>query len=108
MVIAAGGIVPPYHCAMMAFVETNETNPVQSTIQLSNQFYFNFTIMISLQNKNAVIYGAGGSLGGAMAKAFAAAGARVFLSGIHLDKVQKVADDINAAGGDAEAAEVDA
>ncbi len=64
--------------------------------------------MFSLQNKNAVIYGAGGSLGGAIAKAFAAAGAKVFLSGIHLDKVQKVADEINASGGYAEAAEVDA
>ena len=64
--------------------------------------------MISLQNKNAVIYGAGGSLGGAMAKAFAASGAKVFLTGIHLDRVQKVADEINASGGYAEAAEVDA
>jgi 3-oxoacyl-[acyl-carrier protein] reductase len=64
--------------------------------------------MISLQNKNAVIYGAGGSLGGAMAKAFAKAGAKVFLSGIHLDKVQQVADEINAFGGYAETAEVDA
>ena len=64
--------------------------------------------MISLQNKNAVIYGAGGSLGGAMAKAFAASGAKVFLTGIHVDKVQKVADEITASGGSAEAAQVDA
>jgi 3-oxoacyl-[acyl-carrier protein] reductase len=64
--------------------------------------------MIPLQNKNAIIYGAGGSLGGAMAKAFAASGAKVFLTGIHLDRVQKVADEINASGGYAEAAEVDA
>jgi NAD(P)-dependent dehydrogenase (short-subunit alcohol dehydrogenase family) len=64
--------------------------------------------MISLQNKNAVIYGAGGSLGGAMAKAFAKAGAKVFVTGLHLDKVQKLADEINAAGGQADAAEVDA
>lgn len=64
--------------------------------------------MISLHNKNAVIYGAGGSLGGAVAKAFAAAGARVFLSGIRAGKVQMVADEINALGGCAEAAEVDA
>ena len=34
-----------------------------------------------LQNKNAIIYGAGGSLGGDVAKAFAAADARVFLTG---------------------------
>ena len=64
--------------------------------------------MISLQNKNAVIYGAGGSLAGAMARVFAKAGAKVFLSGIHVDKVQKVADEIIASGGYAEAAEVDA
>lgn len=64
--------------------------------------------MISLQNKNAVIYGAGGSLGGAMAKAFAKAGAKVFVTGIHLEKVQKLADEIHASGGYAEAAQVDA
>jgi len=61
-----------------------------------------------LQNKNAVIYGAGGSLGSAVAKALAKAGAKVFLSGRHLDKVQKVADEIIASGGQAEAGQVDA
>ncbi|MEO7211471.1 SDR family oxidoreductase [Mucilaginibacter sp.] len=61
-----------------------------------------------LQNKNAVIYGAGGSLGGAVAKAFAAAGARVFLTGRNLASVQKIADEIIALGGLAEAAQVDA
>lgn len=61
-----------------------------------------------LQNKNAVIYGAGGSLGGAVARAYAKAGARVFLTGRHIDPVQKVADDIVTAGGNAEAAVVDA
>ena len=47
-----------------------------------------------LQNKNAVIDGAGGSLGGAVAKAFAEAGARVFLTGRGLPSVQKTADEI--------------
>lgn len=60
-----------------------------------------------LQNKNAVIYGAGGSLGGATAKAFAAAGAKVFLTGRNKDSVQKVADEIIAAGGKAEVDIVD-
>lgn len=60
-----------------------------------------------LQNKNAVIYGAGGSLGGATAKAFAAAGAKVFLTGHRKESVQKVADEIIAAGGKAEVAIVD-
>jgi 3-oxoacyl-[acyl-carrier protein] reductase len=61
-----------------------------------------------LNNKNAVIYGAGGSLGGAVAKALAAAGARVFLSGRNLGSVQKIAGEILALGGRAEAAQVDA
>src|SRR5258708_6688755 len=61
-----------------------------------------------LQNKNAVIYGAGGSLGGAVAKGLAAAGARVFLTGRNISSVQKVADEILTAEGRVEAAEVDA
>lgn len=61
-----------------------------------------------LQNKNAVIYGAGGSLGGAVARAFAAAGARVFLTGIRAASVQRVADEILAAGGRPAVAVVDA
>ncbi len=34
-----------------------------------------------LENKNAVIYGGGGAIGGAVAKEFAKEGARVFLVG---------------------------
>jgi NAD(P)-dependent dehydrogenase (short-subunit alcohol dehydrogenase family) len=60
-----------------------------------------------LKNKNAVIYGAGGSLGGAVARAFAAAGARVFLTGRNTASIQKIADEIIAADGSAEAVEVD-
>src|SRR4029077_4099724 len=61
-----------------------------------------------LKNKNAVIYGAGGAVGGAIARAFAREGARVFLTGRHLNSVDKVAKDIVQKGGVAEAAEVDA
>jgi NAD(P)-dependent dehydrogenase (short-subunit alcohol dehydrogenase family) len=61
-----------------------------------------------LQNKNAVVYGAGGSLGGAVAKAFAGAGARVFLTGHRLPSVEKVANEILAAHGTVEVDEVDA
>jgi NAD(P)-dependent dehydrogenase (short-subunit alcohol dehydrogenase family) len=61
-----------------------------------------------LQNKNAVIYCAGGSLGGAVAKGLATAGAKVFLTGRNISSVQKVADDILASGGKAEVAVVDA
>jgi 3-oxoacyl-[acyl-carrier protein] reductase len=61
-----------------------------------------------LHDKTAIIYGAGGAIGGAVARAFAAEGARVFLSGRTLGPVQAVARDIAAAGGSAEAAQVDA
>jgi 3-oxoacyl-[acyl-carrier protein] reductase len=60
-----------------------------------------------LQNKNAVIYGAGGSLGGAVAKALAGSGARLFLTGRHMNSVQKTADDILASGGTVEVDQVD-
>jgi 3-oxoacyl-[acyl-carrier protein] reductase len=62
---------------------------------------------MDLSGKNAVIYGAGGSLGGAVAKAFGAAGARVFLTGRSLGPVQRVADEIRSAGGLAEVTVVD-
>jgi 3-oxoacyl-[acyl-carrier protein] reductase len=61
-----------------------------------------------LENKTAVIYGGGGSIGGAMASAFAAEGARVFLAGRTPAKLETVADRIRAAGGQAETAVVDA
>jgi NAD(P)-dependent dehydrogenase (short-subunit alcohol dehydrogenase family) len=61
-----------------------------------------------LNDKVAVIYGAGGGTGGAVARAFASEGARVFLTGRRLEPVGAVAREIVAAGGSAEAAEVDA
>ena len=61
-----------------------------------------------LENKTAIIYGAGGAIGGAVARTFAREGAKVFLSGRTLSKVQRVADEIVAAGGTAEAFQVDA
>jgi len=61
-----------------------------------------------LSKKNAVIYGAGGGIGGAVARAFAREDATVFLTGHDLKKVESVADEIRAAGGKAEAAQVDA
>jgi 3-oxoacyl-[acyl-carrier protein] reductase len=64
--------------------------------------------MILLKDKTAIIYGVSDSLGGAVAHAFARAGARVFLTGRRLAPVQKVAGDIIAAGGRAETAVVDA
>jgi NAD(P)-dependent dehydrogenase (short-subunit alcohol dehydrogenase family) len=61
-----------------------------------------------LKNKVAVIYGAGGAIGGAVARAFAAEGALLFLTGRHLAPVEAVARDVAAADGSAAAAEVDA
>jgi len=61
-----------------------------------------------LANKNAVIYGVGPSLGGAVARAFAAAGATVFLTARTLERAAPVADEIRAAGGAAEVDRVDA
>jgi len=61
-----------------------------------------------LTDKVAVIYGAGGAIGGAVARAFAREGARLFLTGRLRASVEAVFEDIVAAGGSAEAAEVDA
>jgi len=61
-----------------------------------------------LSGKTAVVYGAGGNIGGAVARAFAAEGARVFLAGRTPATLQKVADEITAAGGTADIGQVDA
>jgi 3-oxoacyl-[acyl-carrier protein] reductase len=61
-----------------------------------------------LEHKVAVIYGAGGSIGSAVAHAFAREGARVFLAGRTKAKLAKVADAIRAHGGVADTAVVDA
>src|SRR5258708_36887391 len=61
-----------------------------------------------LKDKVAVIYGAGGAIGGAVARAFAREGANLFLTGRRREPVEAVAKDIVSAGGSAEAAEVDA
>jgi NAD(P)-dependent dehydrogenase (short-subunit alcohol dehydrogenase family) len=61
-----------------------------------------------LENKNAIIYGAGGSIGGAAAKTFAREGARVFLVGRTRTSLDAVAADVVAAGGAAEVAVLDA
>lgn len=61
-----------------------------------------------LKDKNAVIYGGGGAVGGAIALAFARHGARVFLAGRNQGPLDKVAAAIAAQGGKAETALVDA
>ena len=61
-----------------------------------------------LEGKNAVIYGGGGKVGGAAARAFASEGARVFLAGRTIATLADVAECIISAGGVAETARVDA
>jgi NAD(P)-dependent dehydrogenase (short-subunit alcohol dehydrogenase family) len=61
-----------------------------------------------LQGKVAVIYGAGGAIGGAVARAFAREGARLFITGRRQEPVSAVARDIVGGGGSAEAAQIDA
>jgi len=61
-----------------------------------------------LSNRNAIVYGASGSLGTAVAKALAQEGARVFVTGRRLEPVKALAAEIVSSGGKAEAAEVDA
>jgi 3-oxoacyl-[acyl-carrier protein] reductase len=61
-----------------------------------------------LDSKNAIIYGGGGAIGGAVARAFAREGARVFLAGRTRERLEEVAAEIRSAGGVAHTAEVDA
>src|SRR5262245_14478990 len=61
-----------------------------------------------LEDRNAIVYGGGGAVGGAVARAFAREGARVFLAGRTLATLDGVADRIRGAGGRAETAVVDA
>jgi 3-oxoacyl-[acyl-carrier protein] reductase len=49
---------------------------------------------VLLANKNTVIYGAAGSMGGAVARAFAREGATVFLTGRTLEKQPLLQDTV--------------
>src|ERR1700752_3625595 len=60
-----------------------------------------------LRNKNGLIYGGGGAIGSAVAKAFAREGARVFLAGRTGAPLERVAAEIAAAGGTVETAQLD-
>jgi NAD(P)-dependent dehydrogenase (short-subunit alcohol dehydrogenase family) len=63
---------------------------------------------MNLKDKVAVIYGAAGGIGAAVARAFAQEGAKVFLTGRQREAVEEIATDIQSAGGSARAMEVDA
>ncbi|WP_408951879.1 SDR family NAD(P)-dependent oxidoreductase [Lysobacter sp. Hz 25] len=61
-----------------------------------------------LEGRVAVIHGGGGAIGGAVARAFAREGARLFLAGRSQARLDAVVTDIAKAGGIAESAQVDA
>ena len=61
-----------------------------------------------LTGKQAVVYGATGPIGGAVARRFAAEGATVHLAGRTAETLERLAGEIRAAGGKAETAVVDA
>ena len=61
-----------------------------------------------LEDRNAVVYGGGGAIGGAVALAFAREGAKVFLAGRTPATLDRVAEEIFTVGGVAETARVDA
>jgi 3-oxoacyl-[acyl-carrier protein] reductase len=61
-----------------------------------------------LQNKTAIVYGAAGPVGSAVAGAFAREGARVVLTGRTPGTLAKVAEQVRDAGGNVETAVVDA
>jgi NAD(P)-dependent dehydrogenase (short-subunit alcohol dehydrogenase family) len=63
---------------------------------------------VLLEGRNAIVYGGGGAIGGAIASAFAAEGARVHLAGRTTQTLGRVADQIRAAGGAVEATALDA
>jgi NAD(P)-dependent dehydrogenase (short-subunit alcohol dehydrogenase family) len=53
-----------------------------------------------LEHKNAIVYGGGGSVGGAVARTFVREGAKIFLAGCTLARVEAVAQDRRFAPGD--------
>jgi NAD(P)-dependent dehydrogenase (short-subunit alcohol dehydrogenase family) len=63
---------------------------------------------VLLKDKTAIVYGAAGAAGSAVASAFAREGAKVFLTGRNVEALAAVAEEISAAGGVVETARVDA
>src|SRR4051812_46830136 len=61
-----------------------------------------------LADKTAIIYGGGGAIGGAVARAFAREGASLYLAGRTRKRLEAVAKDARAAGAKVQTAEVDA
>jgi NAD(P)-dependent dehydrogenase (short-subunit alcohol dehydrogenase family) len=64
--------------------------------------------MKNLKDKVAIVFAASGDIAGAVAKSFSRHGAKVYVTARDLAAVKALADDINAHGGNSEAAKVDA
>lgn len=64
--------------------------------------------MQNLKDKVAVVFAASGDIAGAVARSFSQHGAKVYVTGRNLDAVKALAQEMNANGGRAEAAKVDA
>jgi NAD(P)-dependent dehydrogenase (short-subunit alcohol dehydrogenase family) len=58
---------------------------------------------LSLENRSALITGASGGIGGAIARAFAAAGAKLFLQGTSEEKLKSLQDELETEGFDCRA-----
>lgn len=64
--------------------------------------------MQNLKNKVAVVFAASGEIAGAVAKSLSQHGAKVYVTARNLNAVNRLAQEIKANGGNAEAANVDA
>jgi 2-hydroxycyclohexanecarboxyl-CoA dehydrogenase len=87
-------------------VETLEYVNILSYVQQTkfpNPFHLTEKSMKNLNDKTVIVTGGGGGIGGATCRRFAAEGAKVAVFDMNMDAAQKVATEINAAGGSAAA-----